>query len=111
MEQFGFPLKRAFVTYCGLARRTIEMTSKPPIPLVDGVALGPPPMTLPTDTRRLLSSILSVTVPAVDCLWKELQLEVWRIPEGETRATDAEIAEYTKHGSSFLIGMDVSNSP
>ena len=104
MEHLSFSLKRQFVTYSGLARRTIEMTSKPLVPLVNGIAHGPPPASLPTDIRKLLASILCISIPVVDFLWSELQEEVWRTPAGETSATDAEIAQYTKHGSSFSIG-------
>lgn len=86
------------------------MTSKPPVPLLDGVAYGPPPTILPPDIRKLLSSILNVPIIIVDCLWNELQQDVWETPVGEARATDAEIAKFTIHGSSFLIGLLNINS-
>lgn len=84
------------------------MTSKPPVPLIDGVAIGPPPETLPADTRKLLASIMGLSVALIDGLWNELQHEVWRTPAGETRATDEEIAQYTEHGAPFSIGLLVT---
>jgi hypothetical protein len=65
MEQLSFSLKREFVTYSGLARQTIEMTSKLLVPLINGIAQGPPPVTLPSNMQKL-------------------QHEVWRTPAGKT---------------------------
>lgn len=81
------------------------MTSKPPVLLVDGVAIGPPPASMPADTRKLLASVLDVSIPTIDSLWNELQYEVWKTPAGETRATNEEVAQYTMHGATFLIGV------